>query len=211
MKNEEAKQSGGFTVIEIVIAAFLSSLLLMALLRFLVAGYPLARITYLQQRSTESARLQLKRLAKTIREARYGDTGAYPLVEMSPQRLIFFADVDNDNVTERVRYELVGINLERGITEPSGTPLAYDPANEERSSVVSSEIRNGTDPVFIYYGGNYPADPTPLQPVSLTAVKYIQFRLLVDVDPNVDPPPIDVISQVQLRNLKTNLGEASGG
>ena len=30
---------------------------------------------------------------------------------------------------------------------------------------------------------------------------------MIDADPDVDPPPIEVLSQVQLRNLKVNLGQ----
>lgn len=207
VKKAVSEMASGFTVLEVIIVIGLSSILLMALLRFLVAGYPLSKVTYLQQRSTEMARLQLKRLTKAFREVRQSDTGAYPLVEMLPQRVVFYANVDSDPAVERVRYELKGENLERGVTEPTGNPLLYDPVNNEKVSVVASSIRNGTEPVFIYYSGNYPFDLTPLNPVDVTKVKYIQFHLAVDIDPNVDPAPIDVVSQVQLRNLKTNLGE----
>ncbi|MDZ4225307.1 MAG: hypothetical protein U1C49_00510 [Candidatus Andersenbacteria bacterium] len=198
--------SAGLTVIEIVVVLFITTVLLGALLRFLAVGYPISKVTLLQQRSTETARLQLKRMAKVLREARYSDTGAYPLVEMSPQRIIFYSDIDGDEATERVRYELVGNNLERGVTEATGDPLVYDLDNED-ANVVASSVRNGAEAVFIYYSGDYPADQTALAPVDLTEVKYIQFRLLIDADPNNDPPPVDVTSQVQLRNLKANLGE----
>lgn len=196
----------GFTVIETIVVVSLSGLLITALLRFLVAGYPLAKVTYLQQRSTENARLQLKRITKALREARPSQTGAYPLVEMGPQRIIFYADIDADATVERVRYELSGSNLQRGLIEPSGTPATYN-VNNEVTTTISTSIRNGTDDIFTYYTGDYPTDQTPLTPVDLTEVKYIQYRLLVDVDEAIDPPPIEVISQVQLRNLKTNLGE----
>ena len=92
------------------------------------------------------------------------------------------------------------------MTEPSGNPLVYDTANEE-VGVVASTVVNGTADIFTYYNGDYPKDQTPLTPVDLTEVKYIEFRLLIDADPAVDPPAIEVLSQVQLRNLKTNLGE----
>jgi len=197
----------GFTLIEIMFVSLISGILLAALLRFMVAGYPLYKVTYLQQRSTEDARLQLKRMAKVLREARQGDTGAYPLVTMEPQRIVFYSDIDADDTTERVRFELVGTTLERGVVEPTGDPLTYDDANEV-TSIVTSSIRNGTDALFTYYSGDYPADQTPLTPVDLTEVKYIEFHLIIDANPALDPPPIDVISQVQLRNLKTNLGES---
>lgn len=198
----------GFTALEMVIVAFLSSLLMTALLRFLVAGYPISRVTFLQTNSNETARVQLKRIAREIRQAKDSDTGAYGLVEMSPQRIIFYANVDGDAATERVRYELTGSNLERGLIEPSGTPLTYNVGSEVTTEVARS-IRNGAQPIFTYYSGDYPADPAPLSQVDLTEVKYIEFELLIDADVNADPPPVEVKSQVQIRNLKSNLGETA--
>ena len=200
-------KSAGLTVLETIIVVGISMMMLTGLLRLLVIGYPLQKATYLQQRSTESARLQLKRISKSIREAKLADTGAYALVEMSPQRMIFYSDVDADATTERIRYELSGTDLVRGVTEPSGDPLVYDVANDEVAQVVTGNVRNGATDIFTYYSGDYPADQTPLTPVDLTEVKYVQFYLLIDADPAIDPPAIEVRSQVQLRNLKTNLGE----
>lgn len=196
----------GLTVVEIVIGAGLSLILLTALLRFLVVGFPLARVTYVQAQSTETARLQLKRITKALRELRQADTGAYALAAAEPQRIIFYANVDADALTERVRYELVGTNLQRGIIKPTGSPLTYNVASEVVTT-VTAHVQNGATPIFTYYDGDYPADTTPLNPVDVTDVKYINFLLIIDADADVDPPPVTVSSQVQLRNLKTNLGD----
>lgn len=198
----------GFTIIEIIVVAFISTMVLAALLRFLSVGHPLAKTTYLQAQSTEAARLQLRRIATALREVQYSDAGAYPLVETGPQKLVFYANIDADTEIERVRYELSGTDLQRGVTQPSGNPITYDPS-QEQARVVARLIRNGADPIFTYYTGDYPTNPSPLPGASMGSVKYIQFRLLIDADPSVDPPAVEVVSQVQLRNLKTNLGEGS--
>ena len=196
----------GMTLVEIVVVMAISSIVIVIIVRALATGLPVSKVVMLQVRSTETARLQLKRIAKALREARESDTGSYPLVEVDSQRIIFYSDVDSDTATERIRYELVGTNLERGVIEPSGNPIRYN-QNDEETTVVASSVRNGGDAVFTYYTGDYPADPTPLSPTDLTEVKYIQFNLLIDADPLIDPEPVNLISQVQLRNLKTNLGE----
>lgn len=200
-------KSSGFTISEMLVVIVISGLIMVALVRFTALGWSVSRETRLQLQASEDARIQLKRVAKAMREARISDTGAYPLVVMEPQRLEFYADVDGDDTTELVRYQLTGTNLERGVTEPMGTPLAYDKAANEKVSVVAASIRNSAQPIFTYYAGDYPANLTPLSPVDLTDVKYIQFRFLIDSDLSVPPEAIDVVSQVQLRNLKTNLGE----
>lgn len=203
-----SRRAAGFTLIEVIIVSFIATMVITALLRFLSIGHPLAKTTYLQSQSSETARVQLKRLASALREVRTSDTGAFALVETSPQRIIFYADVDGDPAIERVRYELVGTDLHRGITDPSGTPVTYD-LNQEKSTIVTRFIRNGTDPVFLYYDGDYPANPSPLPGTAINSIKYIQFRLVIDADPSADPAAIEIISQVQLRNLKTNLAEDS--
>jgi len=196
----------GLTVLEVVVGVGLSFLLMTALLRFLVAGYPLSRITWLQANSNETARIQLKRIRGELRKVQAAENGAYALAEMLPQRVVFFADVDFDGETERVRYELAGTDLERGIIQPSGEPAQYNVLDEE-VNIVARSIRNGADDIFVYYGGDYPDDQTPLTPVDVTEVKYIQFHLLIDADEAVAPDAVSVRSQVQLRNLKDNLGE----
>lgn len=199
-------KENGLTVLEILVGVALSLILLTALLRFLVVGFPLARVTYIQAHSTETARVQLKRLSKALRELRQSDTGSYALAAAEPQRIIFYANVDADALTERVRYELAGTDLQRGIIKPSGNPLLYDPARETVTT-VAAHIRNGAMPLFTYYNGSYPAETTPLTPADVTEVKYIDFSLVIDNDPATDPPPVTVTSQVQLRNLKNNLAD----
>ncbi|MEX0649368.1 MAG: hypothetical protein WD200_00010 [Candidatus Andersenbacteria bacterium] len=200
------KSEQGLTFIELSIGIALASLLLVALLRFLTAGFPLSRITFLQANSNETARVQLTRIARELRRTRNSDTGGYALIQMLPQKIVFYANVDSDPATERVRYELTGTDLERGVINPSGSPLIYDPATEQ-SSVITRHIRNGSDPLFIYYNGNYPADTVALTPIDVTEVKYIEFRLLIDADADREPAPVEIQSQVQIRNLKTNLGQ----
>lgn len=196
----------GMTLIEILTVASIAAIAVVALVRFVVVAYPIQKQTLLQSNANETARIQLERIAREIREARQSESGAYPLVEMQPQRIVFFADVDSDDRVERVRYSLQGTNLQRGVIEPSGDPIVYD-EDDERVSTVSSFIQNGTRDIFSYYNGDYPSDTTPLSPMDLTEVKYIQFLLFVDADPNQRTDAVEVRSQVQIRNLKTNLGE----
>lgn len=200
--------SRGLTLIEVIITAGIGAFAISALLFFLARGFPLQRQIFLQANASETARVQLQRIARQMREVRPSGAGAYPLVAMEPQSIVFYADVDSDDQVERVRYTLNGTNLERGTIEPTGDPITYNEANES-VRIVARSIQNAETDVFTYYTGEYPDNQTPLTPVDLTEVKYIQFYLAIDPDPNQDPPATEVRSQVQLRNLKTNLGETS--
>lgn len=192
----------GFTLIELMVVIAISSIILVALIRFMGVSIPAYRSLFLQTLADETARVQLDRISHTLRSARVSDTGAFPLVEASPQRIIFYANIDSDAAVERVRYELVGTDLIRGITEPSGNPIIYDTA-QETSVTVARSIQNGSSPVFTYYKSNYPEDTAAAATIS--EVTYVSFSLIIDADTVNSPPPITVQSQVQLRNLKTNL------
>jgi prepilin-type N-terminal cleavage/methylation domain-containing protein len=151
----------GYTLIEVLFAISISSILMIATVQFMGTALPVYRSTYLHSLADETAQVQLRRITREIREARPSDSGAYPLVAADPQKVIFYANVDDDTATERVRYELIGTTLVRGITEPTGFPIVYNLAQESVSTVARS-IYNGTTPLFSYYGSDYPEDKNPL-------------------------------------------------
>ncbi len=194
----------GFSLIEILVAISISSILLVGMVRFMGTAIPLYRSTFMQTMADETARVQLKRMAREIRSALPSDAGAFPIVEASASRLIFYANVDSDSSAERVRYELVDTTMVRGVTQPTGNPIVYNVAQESATTVARS-IQNGSNPVFMYYDSTYPSSTTPVPSGSVASVTYISFSLTIDADTNNDPPAIVIQSQVQLRNRKTNL------
>jgi hypothetical protein len=146
-------------------------------------------------------------MVRELREARYGDDGSYILSDAQDQEIIFYSDIDTDNSTEKVRYYLNGTSLMKGVTESSGDPPSYGGAIEV-TTLLSPYVRNGATPIFKYFNGDYPGDavnnPLPT-PSRLTDTKMVQVRLLVNVNVFLAPDSLEVISNVQIRNLKTNL------
>ncbi len=201
-----SSKSAGMTFIEVIIAMAITSILLLAATRLITGSYTLSRSTFSQAGATETARTQLKRMVTSLRQIRTSDTGAYPLDTIASNKIVFYSNVDADPAIERVRYEVIGTNLVRGVTEPTGSPIVYQTSGE-KVSTLSTGIQNGTTPVFIYYGGNYPVDQTPLLTANITQVTYIQIHLIIDMDTTKEPGPVDIISQVQMRNLKSNLDQ----
>ena len=202
--NDDFRKRAGFTLVEIIVVIAISSLLIAGLIRFMAGALPVYRSTFLQSLADETARVQLQRISHEIRSAQTSDTGAFPIVEASPQRFIFYANADSDASIERIRYELIGTDLIRGITQPSGIPISYN-TSQEQASIVARSIRNGANPVFYYYGSNYPADPLEVDSANIVNITYVSFTRTIDADTAQDPAAVVVQSQVQLRNLKTNL------
>lgn len=70
-----------------------------------------------QAMATNEARRGVDAMTKELRQARYGDNGAYPIEKAAGKELIFYSDIDSDGQTERVRYFLATINSNSQIKE----------------------------------------------------------------------------------------------
>jgi hypothetical protein len=147
----------------------------------------------------DEARKVLKNITAEIRPLSPSSVGAYPIAEANPTSFIFYSDINNDQLKERVRYFLSGTTLKKGVIKPSGTPLTYNPANETIKEVIH-DVKSGTNLIFEYYDKNY--DGTT--PIDILAVRLIKITIVIDKDPNKSPGPITLTTQVSTRNLKDN-------
>lgn len=204
----------GFGLLEIIVVVFLLSVIIMAVVgvqRFVGESY---RFSFEEMQAVEEARGGIDIMAKEIREVQPSENGAYPIVKADDQEFIFYADVDQDGQAERERYFLEETQLKKGVIQPTATiPVDY-PQDQEQVSVVASYIRNGMDPIFYYYNGDWPLveEGNPLStPTRLKDTKYMRVFLRINIDPEKIPQDFELSSGAQLRNLKTNLGGSYGG
>ncbi len=195
------KKQFGFTLIEIMTAIGIFILASTILWSFIVNSYKVQNFSMEQADAITEAQRGVETLVKELREALPGDNGAYPVELADAQNIIFYADFDRDNAIEKVHYWLTGSDLKKGVTEPSGSPLTYNPANEQVKT-ISRYVRNNSIPVFIYRDGDYASLATPADP---DAVKLVHIYLKINVVPTRAPMNYDLESDVVLRNLKDNL------
>lgn len=196
----------GFTLIEMVITVSIVGVISVIAANFVINGLTIQRYTSEQNEAIAESRKALNTMAGEIREMLSSDTGAYPIALAGEQELIFYSDVDNDMHTERIHYILNGTNLQRGIIEPTGNPLQYR-VEDEIFTTFSIYIQNDTLPVFYYYNEQYPQDTNtnPLSaPVDISAIRMIQMNVHTNVDVNRIPDTRELLTAVQLRNLKEN-------
>jgi type II secretory pathway pseudopilin PulG len=198
----------GLTLIEISVVIGITIMLFAVLAPMFSNGFRNQFFLQDQNYAVEEARKGINLLVKEIREAADGDDGSFPIVSGSDNELIFFSDVDVDEVTERVHYFVNGSNLIKGVIEPTGFPLVYDPVNEVESVISKYIVNTTTTPIFRYYNGDYPGDTVnnPLAtPVNIQSLKLVGINILVNVDPSKAPSSVAVQSFVQIRNVKNNL------
>ncbi len=198
----------GYTLPELIISIFIMTIVV-------IAGTTFARNVIVYNTAGQdslNAQLEGRKVLRTmvseLRTASPSALGSYPIDTAATSTLIFFADLNNDGVPERVRYFLDTPNrmLKEGVTSPSGSPLTYNLGNETVETLVSS-VANGTStPIFDYYDSSYAGTTTPLAlPINIPSVRLVRISVLIDKDPNRSPNTTFMVSSVMFRNLKDNL------
>jgi type II secretory pathway pseudopilin PulG len=191
----------GFTLLETLITIGIFVTASVVLWAFIVNGYKSQNFSLDQSAAITEAQRGVETFVKELREALPGDNGAYPIEIADAQNLIFYADFDRDNAIEKVHYWLDGSNLKKGVTEAAGSPLTYNP-NNEQVEILSRYVRNEAEPVFTYRDGDYNELAAPADAVD---VKLIHIYLRIDLYPQKAPTNYDLESDVAIRNLKENL------
>lgn len=197
----------GFSLIEVIVTVSIFAIVLVSLTFLIINIYRIYGFSFQQNTAINEARKGVETMVKEIRGARYGEDGSYPVKEAGNNQFIFYSDINRDERIERIRYFLDGINFKKGVIVPIGDPPQYV-LNNEKISILSTYVRNASTPVFTYYNGDWPADTinNPLSTLTrLTETKLMHVYLQINVDPNRPPNNFQLESDVQIRNLKTNL------
>jgi len=199
------KNNRGITLVEIIVAVGIFSLLAIAVATIFTYSLKANKIIWEQLSTQNEGRKIVQDFVNELRSANYSSIGAYTLETVAEKEITFYSNIDGDSYKERVRYFLSGDTLKKGITKPSGTPLVYSTSTELIIDVVH-DVYNTSTPIFYYYSQNYGyTSSTPLsQPVSVTAVKMVGVVLELEEDPRASPLPFHIESKVEIRNLKEN-------
>lgn len=201
------KHKSGFTLIELLLAGSMFVFIVAGLATFVVYYLNNYAFSFDKAVALNQAQGGTNLLVREIREARTAETGAWPLVQVDDNTLIFYSDVTNDGRVDQVRYFLDGTQLKKGVIEPTQSPVLY-PLENEKITLVASFINNSSTPIFTYFNGDWPADQinNPLPTGSrLLNTRYIKVYLNINFNPEGKNQPIELITGVQIRSLKDNL------
>ena len=206
MKNTYKNNISGATLFEIIITVAILALVINVVAAFSADVFRFSGTIYNSVQAQQDARNILRQLAFELRTTSPSNIGAYALAETSANRIRFYSDIDGDGLKEEVIYFLSadGRTLYKNIRKPSGAPLQY--TGSFSPSTIANDIVNGATPLFTYYDTNYDGTSAPLtQPVNILSVRLVRIEVIIERDPNRAPIPINVSTQVSLRNLKDNL------
>lgn len=187
------------TLVETIVWVAITSMMLLAIVNAVQYFYRANTYAVEQSAAVTSAQRGVDSMIKTMREAAYSSTGAWPVISMSATSFSFYADVDSDPFIEQIRYTHVGNTIVRGVIDPSGDPPVY--TNPETTSTVSENVRNTEQGVsmFRYYDqdGNLMTDLT-----RIAEVRFVEATVIVNVNPNRLPNQFTLRSTAALRNLE---------
>jgi prepilin-type N-terminal cleavage/methylation domain-containing protein len=199
------KFTRGFTLVEIVVVVGILGLISVSVGKFAVDVFGLNSFTTGSLTVSQDARNLLRIMTREIRAAAPSENGAFPLVAVSSSTISFYSDVDGTGQRDLVRYYLSSTTLIKGVIAPTGSPLSYVAGNEQ-TSIVMSDVRNGTTSIFTYYDNTYAGTSSPLSyPVAIQSVRLVRIDLTLDANADRSPDKKTFTTQVSIRNLKDNL------
>ena len=201
----------GFSLIELTVWIAVAGILVAAMTMLVGRSFSVSRFELEQVRTTDEARVQGERMAKAIRGANFlscsGIDGLW-LREAGPKHIEVFTNADDDKDVEKVRYELKGSELFKSVDQPS------DPQNdsclfqEGGEQILTRFASNNDEPLFRYYTFGSPSSAQEITGDELDTnqrqqVVRVAINLIVDVNPDQDPPPAQVGMDVTPRVNRT--------
>lgn len=196
----------GVTIIELVVVLFVLSLVAAGVLAFQRNIFSTSRVLQTSLRNESAVRTVFKNFTSEVRSALPAWNGASIIEIASTSTLVFYATIDTDKYTERIRYQLVGTTLQKGVTKFNLSTGAYD-LPESTSTVVSGINIVPFGKLFSFYDKSYDGTsgyaPLP-SPVDIARVRLVQFDLpLAPLGTSASSTKVSTV-KVTFRNLKDN-------
>jgi len=197
-------KSKGFTILEIIIAVSVFSVLMFVAAALLITILQNPQLQISALNSIDQARLVASNFTNEIRAAAYG---TYPLVEAADSEIIFYSPIGAvAGSVNRIRYYSSGGILYKGVIAP--VDGVYNPASEVVAGVLSG-LSNGAVPLFYYYNGDYDGAPDgqPLSaPVNINDVRFVEINLIVqNQEVQSGTSTFSLKAGAAIRILKSNL------
>lgn len=191
-----------FTLVETIVVVALTTLVSLTLIWLVVYFYKTNAYALEQSTSVEHARRGIEDAMSRLREASYASEGSSPISSAATSSIVFYANIDNDSLIERVSYSLQKGVLYRTVSEPSGNPPTYVGASTATTTVASFVVNTTSTPVFRYY------DTAGIElsaPINLSKISSIKTTVVIDVNVNRSPVSFTLFGGATLRNLRNSL------
>ncbi len=198
MRHLPRKYTAGLTLIETFVWTGMLVLIIVAVVSTILHFYRANAYAIEQATAVTSAQRGLERVVKVVREGAYSSQGAFPIVSIAQNDFVFYADIDNDALIERVHFYISGTDLMQGVLNPTGNPPDY--TGVESTSVVADYVRNIAQSIVTFrYYDELGTEITNF--ANWTAVRFVKVTLAVNVNTQTLPNQLVLSSSAAIRNL----------
>lgn len=192
----------GMSLVEMIVAIGIFSMGMLGFTLLFVNSWSQNKYTIEMGQTAMAVSQGVNEMARYIRETRQADNGSYPVVSANDNDVVFYGDYDRDGVTERIHIYKSGTDIILGIREPSGGfPVTYASGDGTTRVIAQRIVNTGSQPIFYYYGSDYPVNNVPLNPATVPNIRLVQIDLYMNIDPNHAPDNVSIQTFTEMRNL----------
>lgn len=196
---------GGFSLIEVIIFAAIGGAILFVLAKMTTNVSKIEDFVNQKLKSRGDLEQTFQILVTDVRSAGPSSNGAYPIESAGTSSLVFYSDIDQDGIMEKVRYALATSTIRRGVIEPTGNPLVYVSSSEVSTNIIENVIVSTSTNMFDYFDSTYYGSSTAMTfPVAISNIRIVKISVFVDTNPGKSPKPTLFSDTVNIRNLRSN-------
>jgi prepilin-type N-terminal cleavage/methylation domain-containing protein len=212
-----ARSSQGFTLVELLVTMMVASILAGAMIGLYLGVIRSVADTQNRIINQDDARTAMNEIARYVRMASSSASNQTSITDAvalaGPQEMVFFADINGDGISDKVRFYLDGTTMRMATVAPntSHSPATY-PAYSSDGIVVMHGIRNGTLPIFTYYQTNpaftsttdaahdtLVAMTSPTSAADLAKIVAVGFTVYINEQPALSKGNVKLDSLIQIR------------
>ncbi|KKQ54128.1 MAG: hypothetical protein US83_C0002G0087 [Candidatus Falkowbacteria bacterium GW2011_GWC2_38_22] len=191
-----AKNNYGYTLVELMVSITIFLTIAFIGSDFIITGFKTTRFENEQAEAVKIARDAMKTMVLELKEARHSDGTDVAINTAEQQNIIFYADIDNDGQTEKIRYFISGLDLIKVVTKPG---IASDYSGLGATSTIAQYVNHQGAAIFSYF------DSEDMATNNKYDIRLININLSINVTPTIMPDDFTVETEVHFRNLKDNL------
>lgn len=190
------KQPTGFTLIETMIVLPIVIVVSFVIMQIIYQSNQAYNYSLAQAEASSTFVRTFDRMSRVIRSSNKVVAAANNDITLET----YFSP--RDDVPDRARYYLSNGQIKVDVISATGTAPNYVYTSTPTTYTISQALNSGSQPVFRYYNENGTLLSTPYD---VNAIRKVEIQLVINPKPKVLKTNQSSSTQVQLRNMKTNL------
>ncbi len=193
----------GMTAVEALVAICLFAVASALVASFIVFSFKNHLRINEEALATDRVNINIQHLVEELRKMKTGENGSFPVETASSNEIIFYSDINEDGLAERVKYVLENGDFFKEVIVPTGEPLTYLEENIERTKIAEGITNEEASPIFRYLGIDPVGGGNNLelsQPLDIFRVRLIVVSLKTEIGNSGRQRIVE--SKAMLRNLR---------